>query len=137
MRGKKKKAGNTFVSSAFLSSLLSDSNQRPRDYKSRAQALEDSKGAGRIGLTRFRFAVAKVGIILKSAIACGDFFIYFFRFSILSLFTAPYTDTLEGRYGFFPALRWTNIPFTKKYSSDMCNLIVRQLLNYRPTAVGR
>ena len=31
----------------------------------------------------------------------------------------------------------TNIPFTKKYSSDMCNLIVRQLLNYRPTAVGR
>ena len=28
-------------------------------------------------------------------------------------------------------------PFTKKYSSDMCNLIVRQLLNYRPTAVGR
>ena len=137
MRGKKKKAGNTFVSSAFLSSLLSDSNQRPRDYKSRDQALEDSKGAGRIGLTRFRFAVAKVGIILKSAIACGDFFIYFFRFSILSLFTAPYTDTLEGRYGFFPALRWTNIPFTKKYSSDMCNLIVRQLLNYRPTAVGR
>ena len=137
MRGKKKKAGNTFVSSAFLSSLLSDSNQRPRDYKSRAQALEDSKGAGRIGLTRFRFAVAKVGIILKSAIACGDFFICFFRFSILSLFTAPYTDTLEGRYGFFPALRWTNIPFTKKYSSDMCNLIVRQLLNYRPTAVGR
>ena len=101
------------------------------------QALEDSKGAGRIGLTRFRFAVAKVGIILKSAIACGDFFICFFRFSILSLFTAPYTDTLEGRYGFFPALRWTNIPFTKKYSSDMCNLIVRQLLNYRPTAVGR
>ena len=137
MRGKKKKAGNTFVSSAFLSSLLSDSNQRPRDYKSRDQALEDSKGAGRIGLTRFRFAVAKVGIILKSAIACGDFFIYFFRFSILSLFTAPYTDTLEGRYGFFPALRWTNIPFTKKYSSDMCNLIVRQLLNYSKTAVGR
>ena len=33
-----KKAGNTFVSSAFLSSLLSDSNQRPRDYKSRALA---------------------------------------------------------------------------------------------------
>ena len=47
-------------------SLLSDSNQRPRDYKSRAlpyraattnylccdQALEDSKGAGRMGLTR-------------------------------------------------------------------------------------
>ena len=38
LRGKKKKAGNTFVSSAFLSSLLSDSNQRPRDYKSRALA---------------------------------------------------------------------------------------------------
>ena len=47
-------------------SLLSDSNQRPRDYKwvslpYRAattnylccdQALEDSKGAGRMGLTR-------------------------------------------------------------------------------------
>ena len=48
------------------------------------------------------------------------FFYCFFRFSILSLFTAPYTDTLEGRYGFFPALRWTNIPFTKKYSSDSC-----------------
>ena len=48
-----------------------------------------------------------------------------------------YIDTLEGRYGFFPALRWTNIPFTRKYSSDICNLIVRRLLNYRPTAVGR
>ena len=52
------------------------------------QALEDSKGAGRIGLTRFRFAVAKVDIILESAIACGGFFICFFRFSILSLFMA-------------------------------------------------
>ena len=52
------------------------------------QALEDSKGAGRIGLTRFRFAVAKVGIILKSAIACGDFFICFFIFSVLFLFMA-------------------------------------------------
>ena len=52
------------------------------------QALEDSKGAGRIGLTRFCFAVAKVDIILKSAIACGDFFICFFRFSVLFLFMA-------------------------------------------------
>gem|GEM_PF-3575997 len=82
-----------FVSPFLFLSLLSDSNQRPRDYKSRAlancdQALEDSKGAGRIGLTRFRFAVAKVDIILESAIACGGFFICFFRFSILSLFMA-------------------------------------------------
>ena len=42
---------------SFILSLLSDSNQRPRDYKSR-----DSKGAGRIGLTRF--AVAKVHLFL-------------------------------------------------------------------------
>ena len=77
-----------FVSPFLFLSLLSDSNQRPRDYKSRAQALEDSKGAGRIGLTRFCFAVAKVDIILKSAIACGDFFICFFRFSVLFLFMA-------------------------------------------------
>ena len=113
MRGKKKKAGNTFVSSAFLSSLLSDSNQRPEitnhvlwptelkrrwvsllyraattNYLCCDQALEDSKGAGRIGLTRFCFAVAKVDIFLKSAIACGDFFICFFRFSVLFLFMA-------------------------------------------------
>ena len=62
-----------------LVSLLSDSNQRPRDYKSRAlawvsslhraattnylccgQALEDSKGAGRAALTRL-FLGAKIG----------------------------------------------------------------------------
>jgi len=69
LRGKKKKAGNT-------------------NYLCCDQALEDSKGAGRIGLTRFCFAVAKVDIILKSAIACGDFFICFFRFSVLFLFMA-------------------------------------------------
>ena len=33
-------------------------------------------------------ASAKVDIILKSAIACGDFFICFFRFSVLFLFMA-------------------------------------------------
>ncbi len=36
------------------------------------QALEDSKGAGRIGLTRF--AVAKVDIFMYSAIATDNFF---------------------------------------------------------------
>ena len=36
------------------------------------QALEDSKGAGRIGLTRF--AVAKVDIFMYSAIAADNFF---------------------------------------------------------------
>ena len=36
------------------------------------QALEDSKGAGRIGLTRF--ASAKVDKIFKSAIPCPNFF---------------------------------------------------------------
>ncbi|MDU7604141.1 MAG: hypothetical protein E7K37_17240, partial [Bacteroides caccae] len=36
------------------------------------QALEDSKGAGRIGLTRF--AVAKVDIFIDSAIGARNFF---------------------------------------------------------------
>ena len=36
------------------------------------QALEDSKGAGRIGLTRF--AVEKVDIFMYSAIAADNFF---------------------------------------------------------------
>ncbi len=81
----------------FFLSLLSDSNQRPRDYKSRALPTELKRrvgkltisrrynqlpllrsspggfeGAGRIGLTRF--AVAKVGIFMDSAIAVGNFF---------------------------------------------------------------
>ena len=48
----------------FLS-LLSDSNQRPRDYKS---------GAGRIGLTHFCFASAKVDIFFETAILSCTFF---------------------------------------------------------------
>ena len=63
----KKKSRPSRERQLYESSLLSDSNQRPRDYKSRAslpyraattnylccdQALEDSKGAGRMGLTR-------------------------------------------------------------------------------------
>ena len=36
------------------------------------QALEDSKGAGRIGLTRF--AVAKVGIFMNPTIDMDNFF---------------------------------------------------------------
>ena len=70
----------------FLS-LLSDSNQRPLPYRAATtnylccdQALEDSKGAGRMGLTRisklacdiilrcFSFAGAKVGIFSEPAI---------------------------------------------------------------------
>ena len=45
----------------FLS-LLSDSNQRPRDYKSR------------IGLTHFCFASAKVDIFFETAILSCTFF---------------------------------------------------------------
>ena len=56
----KKKSRPSRERQLYESSLLSDSNQRPRDYKSRAttnylccdQALEDSKGADRMGLTR-------------------------------------------------------------------------------------
>ena len=51
----------------FLS-LLSDSNQRPRDYKSLCYVpvLEDSKGAGRVRLARLSCkAGAKVGIFFR------------------------------------------------------------------------
>ena len=63
-------------------SLLSDSNQRPRDYKSRAlccgQALEDSKGADRIGLTRF--AAAKVVLFVHLSKRMRHFFACFYIF---------------------------------------------------------
>ena len=45
------------------------------------QALEDSKGAGRIGLTRFCFAVAKVDIIFKPPKLLG----FFFNFPLIFL----------------------------------------------------
>jgi len=48
----------------FLS-LLSDSSD---------QALEDSSGAGRIGLTHFCFASAKVDIFFETAILSCTFF---------------------------------------------------------------
>ena len=38
------------------------------------QALEDSSGAGRIGLTHFCFASAKVDIIFKTTILSNTFF---------------------------------------------------------------
>ena len=49
-----KKPSNLLLKGLFCSSLLSDSNQRPRDYKSRAafRPWGGSAGAGRIGLTR-------------------------------------------------------------------------------------
>ncbi|MDE5711443.1 MAG: hypothetical protein K2I27_10100, partial [Bacteroides sp.] len=57
------------------------------------QALEDSKGAGRIGLTRFCFAVAKVGIILESAIGCADFFCICFHGTAFSFSSYTYFQT--------------------------------------------
>ena len=39
------------------------------------QALEDSSGAGRIGLTHFCFASAKVDIIFKTTILSNTFFL--------------------------------------------------------------
>jgi hypothetical protein len=42
------------------------------------QALEDSKGAGRIGLTRFCFAVAKVDIFFEICNSLWRFFYLFF-----------------------------------------------------------
>ena len=38
------------------------------------QALEDSSGAGRIGLTHFCFASAKIDIIFKTTILSNTFF---------------------------------------------------------------
>ena len=70
----------------FFMSLLSDSNQRPRDYKSwvslpyRAattnylccdQALEDSKGAGRMGLTRISKNVQLMTVSCATFLDCG------------------------------------------------------------------
>ena len=50
----KKKSRPSRERQLYESSLLSDSNQRPREtnYLCCDQALEDSKGAGRMGLTR-------------------------------------------------------------------------------------
>ena len=57
------------------------------------QALEDSKGAGRIGLTRFRFAVAKVGIFFDSTNFLQIFYEILFDFKKMLYLCTRKTET--------------------------------------------